>query len=95
MYSSYGLEIVGIAIDMEAKVREYSKQIQIDYPVLVAHAEGLELMRKLGNTAGGLPYTVLIDRDGHPTRRKLGALRQDELDGMVESLVQKRARPTG
>ncbi|TAK49631.1 MAG: TlpA family protein disulfide reductase [Betaproteobacteria bacterium] len=90
-YLQFGVEVVGIAIDMAPKVSDYVKQMQIDYPILVADAGGLDLMRKLGNTAGGLPYTVLVDRQGNPVRRKLGALRRDELLAMLKPLV---ARPS-
>jgi thiol-disulfide isomerase/thioredoxin len=79
-FSSTGLEIVGIAIDNAQKVAEFSLSFKISYPILVADAGGLELMRQLGNSGGGLPYTVFLDRRGDITRRKLGALKQPELD---------------
>jgi hypothetical protein len=44
-------------------------------------------MRKLGNNGGGLPYTVVADRQGAPVHRKLGALKPGELDGLLDSLV--------
>ena len=90
-YSGLGVEIVGIAIDTAAKVTEYVSQMKIRYPVLLADAGGLDLMRKLGNQASGLPYTVLLDRSGAPTARKLGALRQEELDSMLAGLLAQRA----
>jgi len=89
-YLPFGIEFVGIAIDMAAKVSDYVRQMRIDYPILLADAGGLDLMRKLGNTVGGLPYTVLLDRRGNPVRRKLGALRRDELLGMLKPLLERR-----
>lgn len=89
-YSGFGVEIVGIAIDTAAKVSEYVSQMKISYPILLADAGGLELMRNLGNRASGLPYTVLLDRAGAPMARKLGALRQDELDSMLAGLLGHR-----
>lgn len=89
-YSQFGVEVVGIAIDMASKVSDYVRQMRIDYPILVADAGGLDLMRSLGNTAGGLPYTVLLDRQGNPVRRKLGALRRDELLAMLKPLLARR-----
>lgn len=91
-YSRLGVEIVGIAIDIAAKVNEYVSTVKITYPVLLADAGGLELMRKLGNQASGLPYTVLLDRTGAPAARKLGALREEELDSMLSRLL---ARTSG
>ena len=57
-YGSAGVEIVGIAVDNAAKVRDFSLSFRISYPILLAEAGGLEMMRQLGNSSGGLPYTV-------------------------------------
>jgi thiol-disulfide isomerase/thioredoxin len=86
-YVAKGVEIVGIAIDLADKVREYSENMKISYPVLVADAGGLDLARKLGNKAGGLPYTVFLDRRGEPGKSKLGALTQAELEGLLGEML--------
>lgn len=86
-YGASGVEIVGIAIDNAAKVREFSSTFKITYPILLAEANGLELMRRLGNTGGGLPYTVIADRKGALAHRKLGALKEAELDGFLGPLA--------
>jgi thiol-disulfide isomerase/thioredoxin len=86
-YGPSGVEIVGIAIDNAAKVREFSASFKISYPVLLAEAEGLDLMRRLGNGTGGLPYTVIAGRDGTPIHHKLGALKQAELDDFLGPLA--------
>ncbi len=41
--------------------------------------EGLALSKNLGNLAGGLPFTVLIGRDGNVLGRKIGQLSAKEL----------------
>ena len=82
-----GLEIVGIAIDQEAKVEQFAAKMQIDYPILIAGADGLDLVRTLGNRSGGLPFTVFLDRAGHVVRSKLGVLRQRELDAILGGLM--------
>lgn len=88
-HAGIGVEIVGIAIDMAPKVREFAAKLSIDYTVLLASADGLELMRSLGNRSGGLPFTVFLDRSGTPVRTKLGALRQPELDTILADLAKK------
>jgi thiol-disulfide isomerase/thioredoxin len=82
-YRLQGLEILGIAVDLAAKVTEFARQLGISYPILVADSGGLDLMRRLGNKAGGLPYTVLVDREGRPRKSKLGALKESELEGLL------------
>ena len=43
----------------------------------------IDLMRTLGNPSGGLPFTVLLDRRGRLTGRKLGAFSDEELTSAV------------
>jgi len=86
-YGPRGVEIVGIAIDNAVKVRQFSASFNISYPVLLADAGGLDLMRQLGNSSGGLPYTVIADRRGALVHRKLGALKAGELDQMLGPLT--------
>ena len=86
-YAAKSVEIVGIAVDNKAKVIEFAKSLSIPYPVLLSDAEGLDFMRKLGNSSGGLPYTVFFDRQGRPARQKLGALKAAELDRILTDLT--------
>ena len=86
-YGPGGVEIVGIAIDNAVKVRQFSASFSISYPILLAEADGLDLMRRLGNSSGGLPYTVIADREGTLVHRKLGALKQPELDSLLAPLA--------
>ena len=81
-----GLEVVGIGIDSAAKMREFSRTYRINYPILVADATALQLMRKLGNRGGGLPYTVVVDGTGALVQRHLGAFTASDLRRLLESL---------
>lgn len=87
LHAERKLEIVGIAIDQEAKVAQFAAKMQIDYPILVAGSDGLDLVRALGNRSGGLPFTVFLDRLGRPAQSKLGVLRQPELDAILAGLM--------
>ena len=86
-YAAQGFEVVGIAIDNVDKVRQFASLMKISYPVLIAEADGLDLMRRVGNGGGGLPYTVLTDRSGAIVRRKLGALKATELEELLSAYV--------
>ena len=59
--------------------------------ILLAEADGLDLMRKLGNSGGGLPYTVVADRQGAIVHRKLGALKRAELEAVLAPLARHGA----
>lgn len=82
-----GIEVVGIAIDQATKVQQFVAKMQIEYPILLAESQGLDLIRTLGNRSGGLPFTVFLDRAGRPARTKIGVLRQPELDSTLAALV--------
>lgn len=85
-WASKGVEIVGIGVDSADKIREFAKTYQINYPVLIADGSALELIRKLGNRAGGLPFTVVLDRTGGLVGQHLGALSEADLRRLAESL---------
>jgi len=86
-YRERGLEVVGIGIDNAAKIRQFTSEFMISYPVLVGDSGGIELMRKLGNREGGLPFTVVLDRHGAIAYRRLGLLKRGDLQAALEPLV--------
>lgn len=86
-YADKGVEVVGIGIDQVDKLREFAAKYQISYPLLVGDARALDVMRELGNRAGGLPYTVILDRSGAVAARRLGAFKPGELEGLLETIL--------
>lgn len=86
-YAAKGFEVLGIAVDNAANVREFAAKYPISYPVLIAEAGGLDLIRKLGNNAGALPFTVVLDRRGEILSRKLGILRRREIEPKIKALL--------
>jgi thiol-disulfide isomerase/thioredoxin len=80
------VEFVGIAIDSADKIRQFAEMYKINYPLLVADATALNLLRGLGNRTGGLPYTVALDRNGALAERHLGALKEAELRQVLARL---------
>lgn len=84
---SSGVEFLGIAIDQEAKVTAFTRTVPVTYPLLLADANGLELLRRLGNPSGGLPFTVVLDRRGGIVHRNLGAITQQKIEDQLMSLL--------
>lgn len=85
-----GIEVVGVAIEEVSKreaVKAFAAEYAINYPVVLAGREGMGLMKALGNTSAGLPYTVYIGRDGKPVGSKLGLLRPAELEAAAQRLL--------
>ena len=81
--ASKKVRIVGIAIDSSDKVRQFANEYRIDYPLLVGGMEVIDLTRKLGNTAGGLPYTVVIDASGKVVVKHLGRISEAQLEQAI------------
>lgn len=79
-----GWQVVGIAVDREQPVREFIAAKGIDFPIGLAAGEGLALSRSLGNSAGGLPFSIALDAAGRASARKLGALSEGLLDEWVK-----------
>jgi thiol-disulfide isomerase/thioredoxin len=86
-WSTRGLQIVGIAIDDVDKIRPYLAELKINYPVLVAGADGIDLTRQAGNRLGGLPFTVVFDRKGGRVYSQLGGINQQKLEALLEPLL--------
>lgn len=73
------LQIVGIGIDSRSNIKQFSEKHQITFPLLIAGMQGAELSRELGNQAGGLPFTVLLDSQGQVRQTYLGKLDMKKL----------------
>lgn len=87
-YRSKGLEVLGIALEDKAEpVRDFAKAYDMDYPVLLAQDKGLTLMKALGNTKMGLPFTVAIDRHGKIMLVKMGMISGSELEAAAEAVL--------
>jgi thiol-disulfide isomerase/thioredoxin len=82
-----GLQIVGIAIDQAERVRPYSAQMRINYPVLIGELKAMDLAEQAGNQSGALPFTVILDRSGKPVRTQLGGLSQEKLERLLEPIL--------
>ncbi|MFC5551601.1 TlpA family protein disulfide reductase [Massilia aerilata] len=71
--------VIGIGIDSPANLNEFVKKTKVAYPLYVGGMSGTDLSRELGNTHGGLPFTVLIGPDGQVRKTYLGRLKFEEL----------------
>ena len=74
-----GWQVLGLAIDQPSAVRAFLGRQPLSVPVGLAGLGGTELARELGNEKGGLPFSVLFDREGRLVERKLGRLQAQDL----------------
>ena len=86
-YASNGVQFVGIAIDNVSKVRDYAEEMRIDYVLLIGGMETLGVTEDLGNRAGVLPFTVVLDRAGKVVYVHAGALTEALLGAVLTPLL--------
>lgn len=86
-YGARGLQFVGIALDQVEAVRPFIADHRLNYPVLVGDQDVARLMTGLGNDIGGLPYTVVIGRDGTVLTRHQGEWAADAAAAVFEDAL--------
>jgi thiol-disulfide isomerase/thioredoxin len=74
-----GLQILGLAIDQQDPVRRFLARTPVTFPVALAGNSGVDLSRSLGNSLGGLPFTVVLNSSGQIVQNKMGQISTDEL----------------
>ena len=79
-----GLQVVGVALDDTDAVREFAREHDIGYPLLVGSRKAFDLAGEYGNARGTLPYTVVVGREGLIRATHMGALTQAEARALVE-----------
>lgn len=89
-YQADGLQIIGVGMDEEQKLRNVQRTLEINYPILVADpAHYPKLMGQWGNSTGIVPYTVVIDREGLIRYIYSGQLHRDTFEENILPLLGK------
>jgi thiol-disulfide isomerase/thioredoxin len=93
-YAPQGLQVVGIGVDVDAKLSNVARSLEIDYPLLVLPpAEGRPLLASLGDSEMMIPFTVVIDREGRIAYTHKGLIGDDEFDIAIAPLLASAALP--
>jgi thiol-disulfide isomerase/thioredoxin len=78
-----GWQVVGLAIDQPSRVRQFLSQFSIAYPIGLAGMNGTALTKMLGNEAGGLPFTLVLNAQGRIIQKKVGKLTAGDIENWV------------
>jgi len=78
-HRAQGWQVLGLAVDQPSAVRSFLQKMPLDFPVGMAGLAGTQLSRDLGNPTGGLPYTVVMGREGVVLHRKIGKVSPADL----------------
>ena len=86
-YHAQGFEILGIAIDTPDLIKEFTDSLGVNYPILHGEIDAVAISSAYGNTAGGLPYSALIDREGNIRFLHTGELPKLRLETQIQALL--------
>ena len=86
-FAPKGWQVLGLAIDGPTPVKEFLAKVHVGFSIGLAGFGGTELAQALGNAAGGLPFSLLIDAQGRVRHRKMGATHFDELAGWAREIT--------
>jgi len=90
-YGKRGLQIVGIGIDEERKLRNVARSLGINYPVLIidpGDPEQTGILSQWGNDKQYIPYSVVIRKDGRITYIHRGVLDEEAFKEYVRPLIE-------
>jgi thiol-disulfide isomerase/thioredoxin len=90
-YHAKGLVIVGVAVEDAGNrdsVREFAKAYEMNYALVIGGVQtSVELMQALGNPKSGLPFTIVIDRQGKIVAKKLGAMNKTDMESAIKQVL--------
>jgi peroxiredoxin len=82
-------EVIGIAIDNPKDISDFVKAQGIPYPILHGEGDASQISQAYGNSLGGLPYSVLVDRQGIIRSSKTGEFKPRDLLKQLQPLLQQ------
>lgn len=88
-YAASGFQVVGIATDETSPkdVKDYLTKMVVNYPMLMGDESVDRMVAGFGGNLIGLPYTLLLDRDGRIIKITAGALDPKDADLMVRTAL--------
>lgn len=83
-HAADGMQVVGVAMEQSRSAAAFLERVAVGYPILTGIDADPVPTTVFGDTAGLLPYSVLIGRDGRILATKLGPLDQGLLDDWLK-----------
>ncbi len=92
-YAAQGLQVVGIATDEtdEKSVQAFLKKMVVNYPMLMGTDDVGNMVAGFGGNLIGLPYTVVLDRNGKVLSIHAGELHPEEAQPLVDMALSGKA----
>lgn len=81
---THGIQVIGIAVDFPEEVQVYAEAAEFNYPILVGEQDAMAVAESSGVEFVGLPFTMIVDRDGELLNAHMGEIHQEELEHIAE-----------
>jgi thiol-disulfide isomerase/thioredoxin len=76
-------QVIGIAVEFPEPVVAYAEEIQFNYPILVGEQDAMAVAESSGVSFIGLPFTMIVAKDGTLIGAHMGEVHQQHLDDIV------------
>ena len=86
-YHDKGVDVLGIAMDNADKVKDFAAKNKLTFQVVYGGREAMQLSKDLGNSLGGIPFLVVIGRDGKIIERITGETKDGRIEGIIAPLL--------
>ena len=87
-------QVIGIAVEFLEPVIAYAEQAEFNYPILVGEQDAMAVAESSGIDFIGLPFTMVVTKDGTLLGAHMGEIHQEHLDNIAIVLKQLDAGET-
>jgi thiol-disulfide isomerase/thioredoxin len=81
-------QVIGIAVEFPEPVIAYAEEAQFNYPILVGEQDAMAVAETSGISFIGLPFTMIVAKDGTLVGAHMGEVHQQHLDDIVRVMKQ-------
>lgn len=81
-----GFQVIGIAVEFPEPVVAYAEEAEFNYPILVGEQDAMAVAETSGISFVGLPFTMVVAKDGRLIGAHMGEIHQEHLDDIVVAL---------
>lgn len=78
-----GFQVIGIAVEFPEPVVAYAEAAEFNYPILVGEQDAMAVAESSGISFIGLPFTMIVTRDGTLVGAHMGEIHQQHLDDIA------------
>lgn len=81
-----GFQVIGIAVEFPEPVIAYAESAAFNYPILIGEQDAMAVAESSGISFIGLPFTMIVAKDGTLIGAHMGEIHQPQLDAIVTVL---------